>query len=121
MEKALKKIVVSNRLFFKCNDDVALSKLEKGLTYTLETKGKGGRTAYKYLCRFGRVAADTYWVPQGKLEYLKDCLGDFDYQLIDKRVSPKAYIPKPKFTLRPDQQEIYDEFNESCIINGKPG
>ena len=43
-----------------------------------------------------------------------------NYKLIDKRVKIPIKLPEPKFKLRDDQLEIYNEVEDSCIINAKP-
>lgn len=119
MEKNIKKLVISNKLFFSCNDMTKLAHLEKAFTYQVDSSGPS--ITPRFVRRIGRVAKDTWWAPIGNIEYIKEVLGADEYQIIDKRAVVPAEIPKPTFELRGDQQSIHDEFNESCIINGKPG
>lgn len=117
------KLIVSNKIYFKHNNYDLLSKIEKSLTYLVDNGAPGKRgmpSRPKYLIRFGKIR-DVYWVPTGKLDYLKEVFSNEKLEIIDKRVLVPAKIPKPSFTLRKDQQQIYNECNDSCIINGKPG
>ena len=44
-----------------------------------------------------------------------------EYDVVDKRVKHDVPFPTPKFPLRPLQQEIYDDVDDSCFINAKVG
>lgn len=96
-----------------------LAHIEKALTYQIESMGMSKHPSF--VRRVGRVAKDTWWAPIGNIEYVKEILAADEYQIIDKRSIVPAEIPEPSFELRGDQQLIHDEFNDSCIINGKPG
>jgi len=39
------------------------------------------------------------------------------YNIVDKRASVPVEFPEFKFTLRPDQREVYDVVDSSCLIN----
>lgn len=118
------KIILSNKLYFKCEDLKTAGELEQGLTYQLESQGVSKYP--RFMRRFGNVSKDTYWAPIGNLDFVQERLTelhgkDTTFKLIDKRANVPAVIPKPSFILRNDQQPIVDAFNDSCIINGKPG
>lgn len=119
MDKTITKLVLSNKLYFSCNDTDKLAKIEKSLTYQLNSTGMS--KVPMFVRRFGKVAKTTYWAPIGNIDTIKTHLGSDEYTIVDKRSLVPANIPKPSFTLRGDQQSIYDEFNDSCIVNGKPG
>ena len=40
-----------------------------------------------------------------------------NYEIIDKRLMPKADFPEFKFPLRASQQEVYDDLDDNCIVN----
>lgn len=119
MEKNIKKLVISNKLYFSCDDEVKLSQIEKALTFQVDSNAPNA--APRFIRRVGRVSRDTWWVPIGNIDYVKEVLAADEYNIIDKRSIVPASIPKPSFVLRDDQSAIYDEFTDSCIINGKPG
>lgn len=119
MEKNIKKLVVSNKLYFSCTDMTKLSQLEKALTYQIESMGLSNHP--RFVKRLGKVAKDTWWAPIGNIEYIKEVLAADEYEIVDKRSLVPVVIPEPSFTLRGDQQLIVDEFHDSCIVNGKPG
>ncbi|AUG85060.1 putative ATP-dependent helicase [Vibrio phage Ceto] len=109
------KVVLSNKAYLK-PDDALIERVEKNLTY--QVFEPHSKTAIpKLILHYGLVAKGTYWIPVPRL----DLLQGYDLDIIDKRTYLPETFPEPKFTLREDQQEIFDEANDSCIINAKPG
>ncbi|QQO38488.1 DNA helicase [Vibrio phage VPG01] len=109
------KVVLSNKAYLK-PDDQLRERLEKNLTYQIfEPHSK--TSIPKLILHYGLVAKGTYWLPVSRL----DLLQGYEVEYIDKRTILPETFPEPKFTLREDQQEIFDEADDSCIINAKPG
>lgn len=119
MDKIVTKLVLSNKLYFSSSDVEKIARIEQALTYQLNSSGIS--KAPVFVRRFGKVAKTTFWAPTGNIQLVKDLMESDEYVIVDKRAAVEAVIPKPTFSLRPDQQDIYDNFNDSCIINGKPG
>ncbi|QHJ81456.1 MAG: helicase [Bacteriophage sp.] len=109
------KIVMSNRLYFKPSEEL-WEHCNKHTSYQIF---EGGSKYPKMFKNNGVVGNGTCWIPTSRTDLL-DSMG-VKYTLIDKRAYVHAEIPKPTFILRPDQQEIYDQCNDSGIINGNPG
>ncbi|CCI88543.1 DNA helicase, phage-associated [Yersinia phage phiR2-01] len=110
------KVVISNKAYFKPNDEL-WEYCSKQTTYHIETMTSKFPKMYK---NSGVVAKEVKWIPITRLELLDNM--DIKYELVDKRTLAPVEIPKPTFTLRPeDQLPIYEECDDTCIINGKPG
>lgn len=109
------KVVLSNKLYLKPDEEL-LKRLETNLTYQIfEPHSK--KQIPKIIRHIGLVARGTYWMPTSRM----DLLEDQDLTVIDKRTTIWEDFPEPKFTLREDQAEIYEDVDDSCIINAKPG
>ena len=55
-------------------------------------------------------------VPQGRTDLIPE-----GYTIVDKRVTNPVPFPTPKYNLRPDQLEIYDQVTDTCFINALVG
>lgn len=109
------KIVLSNKLYLKPDEELR-ERIEKNLTYQIfEPHSKSNIP--KLIMHYGLVARGTYWMPVSRV----DLLQGHELEIVDKRVLYPETFPEPSFTLREDQQEIFDEAEDSCIINAKPG
>jgi len=107
------KIVVSNKIYLKPDEELR-ERLQKQLTYELiDPQAKYPR----YVTHFGKVSDQVYWMPNTRLDLLKE----YDLEIINKRISVPVSIPEPSFTLREDQDIICQDVDGDCIINGKPG
>tara|TARA_R100000152_G_C6771837_1_gene198465 strand:+ start:117 stop:1397 length:1281 start_codon:yes stop_codon:yes gene_type:complete len=103
------KAVLSDRIYLDVLPQQQ-QKIDKELTYAIP--------AYKYgdppiiiknmaLIKNGLVA-----IPSGRQDLIPH-----DHEIIDKRVEKPIEFPKFKLTLRPSQQSVFDEVNDSSIIN----
>lgn len=110
------KVVISNKAYFKPDDEL-WDYCSKQTTYHIETMTSKYPIMYK---NSGVVAKEIKWIPITRLDLL-DAKG-VKYELVDKRTLAPVDIPRPKFKLREeDQLPIYEECEDTCIINGKPG
>lgn len=109
------KVVLSNKAYLKPDEELQ-TRLEKNLTYQVYDPHAKSPIP-KMVMHYGPVARGTYWIPVTRL----DLLQDRELEIIDKRTLVPESYPEPSFTLRDDQLEIYEEANDSCIINAKPG
>ena len=103
------KAVLSDRIYLDVLPQQQ-QKIDKELTYAIP--------AYKYgdppvmiknmaLIKNGLVA-----MPSGRQDLIP-----YEHEIIDKRVEKPIEFPKFKLTLRPSQQSVFDEVNDSSIIN----
>uniref|UniRef100_A0AB37G4A9 DNA helicase n=1 Tax=Phage MSP1 TaxID=2801538 RepID=A0AB37G4A9_9VIRU len=110
------KVVISNKAYFKPDDEL-WDYCSKQTTYHIETMTSKYPIMYK---NSGVVAKEIKWIPITRLDLL-DAKG-VKYELVDKRTLAPVEIPEPQFKLREeDQLPIYEECDDTCIINGKPG
>lgn len=96
-------------------------KLEKELTYKIPTKnGVDPFIVIKNLKVINYQLSDGNMLvafPVGRIDLIPD-----NYEIVDKRINhPMDEFPEFKLTLRPSQQEIYDDFSDNCIINATVG
>jgi superfamily II DNA or RNA helicase len=103
------KAVLSDRIYLDVLPHQQ-QKIDKELTYAIP--------AYKYgdppiiiknmaLIKNGLVA-----IPSGRKDLIPT-----DHEIVDKRVEKLSEFPEFKLTLRPSQQAVFDEVNDSAIIN----
>jgi len=103
------KAVISNRIYLDPDPDL-LVKLEKALTYRIESyREDKPPTIIKNLRKItGAVCS----IPVGRTDLIPK-----EAEIKDKRQDIPVEFPEFKFTLRPAQQEIYDQVDGNCIIN----
>jgi superfamily II DNA or RNA helicase len=112
------KVILSNRLYFKPENNTQLKYIIDQLTYKIETKTgqKGKFKNIEIIRNYKSLPKGIISIPQGRLDLVPDGL-----QLIDKRVLNPVPFPNPKFELREGQQVVYDEVHDSCFINALVG
>lgn len=110
-----RKVIISNRIYFKPDD---LKEVIKSLTYRIESKSgqKGKFKNIEIIKNYKILPQDLVSVPQGRRDLIPP-----DSLVIDKRVTNPVPFPKPRHELRPGQQVIYDQVNDSCFINALVG
>jgi superfamily II DNA or RNA helicase len=108
------KVVLSNRAYLK-PDPKLLKRISTHLRY--EIPATYNQRENTFVFNYGPYIRGNYWVPVERT----DLFQDYEVEYIDKRVYKPVIIPKPRFTLRPDQQAILDAVDDTALINGKPG
>ena len=107
------KAVITNRIYLDFREDL-YEKVKEELTYKLPSKMPGNPPQIIRL--FNTIGkALILSIPSGRSDLIPE-----DYETIDKRVKVPAEFPEFGFTLRPDQQEIYDKVEGVCLINANP-
>lgn len=111
------KAIISNRIYFNADSDLA-KKLMSELTYKIETvKGASGRfNSFEIIRNYKVPAKGVISIPQGRFDLIPPGL-----EIIDKRVLVPVDFPKPLLELFPEQQVVYDEVNDTCLINALVG
>lgn len=107
------KAVLSNRIFLQVKDTRRLEKLKEELTYRIPSTFDPEQV--QVIRNFSMVRNDIISMPSGRVDLIPE-----EYEIVDKRVLVPADFPQFKFTLRESQQAIYDDIDDSCIINAKP-
>lgn len=105
----MKKAVLSNRIFMEVDPELQ-KKLREELSYTIP--------AYRMdeppitIRNMALVKTGLVSIPSGRLDLIPE-----GYNIVDKRILNPVEFPEFQGTLRPSQQEIYDDIEDSAIIN----
>ena len=108
----MEKAVISNRIYMNRNP-ILHKELNEALQYTLPPAMPGGPPQYE--CDVTRINKDILTIPSGRIDLIPE-----GYEIVDNRITIPAFFPKFKFKLRESQQEVYDTFNDCCILNANP-
>jgi len=108
------KAVLSNRIYLSSTPEL-FKRCREALYYVIPPKNsKFGRP--EIVNDIVMISPTVFSIPIGRQELIPE-----DYEIIDKRTSVGASIPKPLIELREDQVSIFDAVNDNCLINAKPG
>lgn len=116
------KVIRSKSIFIKIEDPELLDYLRRHTTFQLPVKIiKGKPIPPVYITQMRQFNDNIYELDRNHLELLESF--GIEYTLIDKSVSVPVNIPTPTFTLRDDQQEVYDSITEPAdvFIQGNAG
>jgi len=103
------KAVLRNRIFMEVDASLQ-SKLDEELTYAIPPRNPLDPPFI--IKNMGIVRKGLVTLPIGRTDLIPE-----DYEIIDKRVDSPIEGFDFKFTLRPSQQSVYDDVNDSCIVN----
>ena len=103
------KAVLSNRIFMEVSNELQ-SKIDEELTYAIPPRNPLDPPFI--IKNMGIVRKGLVTLPIGRTDLIPE-----DYEIVDKRVDSPIEGFDFKFTLRPSQQSVYDDVNDSCIIN----
>ena len=84
--------------------------IDKELTYTIASHNPNDPP--QIIKNMSIIRSGLISIPIGRTDLIPN-----DYEIVDKRLSPKVEFPKFKFDLRPSQQEVYDDLEDNCIVN----
>lgn len=110
------KVVLSNKAYFNTVDKELWELCLSQTFYQIYPHGSQYPQVFQ---NSGAIGERMKFIPITRLDTLTK--KGLYLEIIDKRINTPTEIPKPKFELRPDQQEIYEQVDDTCIINGKPG
>jgi len=103
------KAVLSNRIFMEVSNELQL-KIDEELTYAIPPRNPLDPPFI--IKNMGIVRKGLVTLPIGRTDLIPE-----DYEIVDKRVDSPIEGFDFKFTLRPSQQSVYDDVNDSCIVN----
>ena len=103
------KAVLSNRIYLECTNEYQ-SFLDEELTYSIPPRRPTDPPII--IKNMGIIRAGLVTLPIGRTDLIPD-----DYEIKDKRNDLPIEPLDFKFTLRDSQQSVYDEVQDSCIIN----
>lgn len=118
MSTEARKAVISNRIYFKTNNDDELKTIMRALTYKIEKKSgsKGKFNQIEIIKGYKILPNNMVSIPQGRLDLLPCGM-----EVVDKRIWHPVPFPLPIFPLREGQQVVYDETDDTCFINALVG
>lgn len=108
----MKKAVLANRIYINRTKELH-DKFLKDLHYILPPIKPG--LPPQEACDVTRINKDILTIPIGRLDLIPS-----DYEVVDKRITKPIVFPEFSFTLRPSQQEVLDNFNDSAILCANP-
>ena len=103
------KAVISNRIYLEVTPELK-DDLSRQLTYKIA--GFSPNDPPQIIKNMVRIRSDLVSIPSGRTDLIPE-----GYEIVDKRLQVPIDFPEFKFDLRPSQQEVYDEINDSAIIN----
>jgi hypothetical protein len=86
------------------------NKCKEELTYKIPSKNPKEKPVIKTTLKV--VGERFLSLPSGRVDLIPE-----GYNIIDKRSLVPVNFPEFKFTLRPDQKEVYDQIEDCCLIN----
>lgn len=103
------KAVLSNRIYLEVTPELK-SKLLETLSYNIPPAREGDPPIT--MRNVAMVRENILSIPSGREDLIPN-----GYEIVDKRSYVPCDFPEFQGTLRPSQQEIYDQLEDSCIIN----
>jgi len=103
------KAVLANRIFIEVTNEYQ-AYLDKELTYSIPPRRPTDPPII--IKNMGIIRAGLVTIPIGRIDLIPQ-----DYEIVDKRNNTPIEPLDFKFTLRDSQQSVYDEVQDSCIIN----
>jgi hypothetical protein len=103
------KAVISDRIYLEVLPHTQ-KKIDDELTYAIPSFKYGDPPIIiknMALIKQGLIA-----IPVGRMDLIPD-----DHEIVDKRTNIPVEFPSFKFTLRPSQQSVYNDLEDSSIIN----
>ena len=103
------KAVLSNRIYLEVTNEYQ-AEVDKILTYSIPPRRPTDPPII--IKNMGVIRAGLISMPIGRTDLIPE-----DYEIVDKRNDIPVEPLDFKFTLRDSQQAVYDEVDDSCIIN----
>lgn len=115
----MSKAVISNRIYISKPPE-GFDSIKAALTYKMVVQGatRGGKSvkSIEVIRNYKVLPRDIISIPQGRADLIPT-----GYIVLDKRIQVDMPFPKPSKELRPGQQVVFDETNESGFINALVG
>jgi len=103
------KAVISDRIYLETTPEKQ-REIDTELTYSIPSFKFGDPP--QIIKNMALIKQTLVSMPVGREDLIPS-----NYEIVDKRTVKPVEFPEFKFTLRPSQQEVYDEVNDSSIIN----
>jgi len=112
IDEASRKALLSNRLYIKYTPEL-YEKCKQELSYKIPSKIPGQKPQIISSLRI--LGERTLLIPIGRQDLIPE-----NYNIVDNRTKVPVNFPDFKFTLREDQQAIYNQVEDNCLINANP-
>ena len=111
------KAVISNKIYLNDPGQEHLNKIISALTYKFR-KDTGSKhfQSVETVRNYKLLPKGVVVLPQGRKDLIPE-----GWEVLDKRVWMPAPFPKAKYDLRPEQQVVLDEVQDTCFINALVG
>ena len=103
------KAVISDRIYLDI-DPQSKKKIDRALTYAIPSFRFDDPPIM--IKNMGTIREDLITIPSGCITMIP-----YGYDIVDKRIVKPVEFPPFKYELRPSQQEVYEEVEDSSIIN----
>jgi hypothetical protein len=103
------KAVISNRIYLEVTPEQK-DELSRQLTYKIP--GFSQNDPPQIIKNMVRIRSNLVSIPSGRTDLIPK-----EYEIVDKRLEVPIDFPKFKFDLRDSQKEVYDQIDDSAIIN----
>lgn len=103
------KAVLSNRIYLECTKEYK-NFLNKELTYIIPSYNPNDPPLV--IKNMARIRNNLVSIPIGRLDLIPE-----EYEIVDRRVILPEKFPEFKGVLRPSQQEVYNNLNDSAMLN----
>ena len=103
------KAVLSNRIYLSV-DATHQEYVDKELTYTIPNYDP--RDPPITIKNMGIIRQGLVTIPSGREDLIPK-----DYEIVDKRIKIPMEFPEFQYELRPSQEDVFNQVNDSCIIN----
>lgn len=103
------KAVVSNRIYLEIAPE-KFQELDSALTYKIDSYKRDAPP--EIIKNLRKINSSLISIPSGRFDLIPD-----GYEIKDKRILVPAKFPEFKGTLRPSQQEVYEQLDDCAIIN----
>ena len=113
------KAIISNRIYLDNPGELVTKEIKRKLTYKFVKKGgtkKSNFAAVETVLNYKSLPNGILSIPQCRTDLIPA-----NYEIIDRRISYEMPYPEPVHKLFDEQVEVYNEINDTAIINAKVG
>lgn len=113
------KAIISNRIYLDNPGEIITKEIKKKLTYKFIKKGGDKRSnfaAIETVLNYKILPRGIISIPQCRTDLIPE-----GYEIVDRRINYEIPYPKPLYELYEEQVKVYNEINDTAIINALVG
>ena len=113
------KAIISNRIYLDNPGEIITKEIKKKLTYKFIKKGGDKRSnfaAIETVLNYKVLPRGIISIPQCRTDLIPE-----GYEIVDRRINYEIPYPKPLYELYEEQVKVYNEINDTAIINALVG